>query len=154
MINAVGDIDELNSVVGVAIANTPDEYINKMLKVVQDKLFIVGAEVSAAVDGGMKLKFSTDEKIVKDLERQIDEIGSTLPELKKFVLPGGSLSSSYLHLSRSVTRRAERSVFKLSKETKINPYILKYLNRLSSFFFATALYINKKEGIEEFNPTY
>ncbi len=89
MINAIGDIDELNSIVGVAIANTPDEYINKMLKVIQDKLFIVGAEISTTVEGGAKLKFSLDEKIIKDLEKEIDELGSTLPELKKFVLPGG-----------------------------------------------------------------
>ncbi len=152
IIQAVGEIDELNSVVGVAIANTPDSYINKMLKVVQDRLFVIGAEISST--GGTKLKSNIDAYAVTDLEKQIDEIGTTLPELKKFVLPGGSLSSSYLHLARSVSRRAERSVVALSKETKINPSVLRYLNRLSSFFFAAALYVNKKEGIEEFNPTY
>lgn len=153
-IQAVGDIDELNSVVGVAIANTPDEYINKMLKVIQDRLFTLGAEVSASVEGGARPKKTIDSALVKDLEKQIDEIGATLPELKKFVFPGGSLSSSYLHLARSVARRAERSVVALSKEKKINPGILRYLNRLSSFFFVAALYANKKEGIEEYNPTY
>ncbi len=154
IVQAVGDIDELNSVIGIAIANTPDERINRLLKVIQDKLFIVGAEVSASVEGGTRLRASITDTTVKDLEKEIDEIGSTLPELKKFVLPGGSLSSSYLHLARSTARRAERSAVALSKETKINENILKYLNRLSSFFFAAALYINMKEGIEEYNPSY
>jgi cob(I)alamin adenosyltransferase len=154
MVQAIGDLDELNSIVGVAIANTPDEYINKMLKSIQDRLFIVGAEVSASVEGGTKPKSVLGDNNIKDLERQIDEIGSTLPELKKFVLPGGSLSSAYLHLARSTARRAERSIVALSKEAKISPHVLQYLNRLSSFFFAAALYVNRKEGIEETNPTY
>ncbi len=155
-IEALGDVDELNSIVGVAIANTTDSYITNMLEVVQDKLFTLGAEVSAAVENGAKPKSVIDEKTVKDLEKGIDEIGATLPELKKFVLPGGSLSSAYLHLARSIARKAERSVVSLNKETKtkLNPNILKYLNRLSSFFFAAALYMNKKEGIDETNPSY
>jgi cob(I)alamin adenosyltransferase len=151
---ALGEIDELNSVVGVAIANTSDDYINRMLNVIQNKLFVIGAEISASIEGGAKPKTSISEETIKDLEKQIDEIGATLPELKKFVLPGGSISSAYLHLARSVARRAERATVALSKDTKINPNILKYLNRLSSFFFATALYVNKKEGIDETNPAY
>lgn len=151
---ALGEIDELNSVVGVTIANTSDDYINRMLKAVQDRLFVVGAEISASVEGGAKPKTSISGEMIEDLEKQIDEIGATLPELKKFVLPGGSISSAYLHLARSVARRAERSTVALTKETKVNPNILRYLNRLSSFFFAAALYVNKKEGIDETNPTY
>lgn len=151
---AIGDIDELNSIVGVAIANTPDERINSLLKVIQDRLFMVGAEISASVEGGAKLKFSLKEGSTKDLEREIEELGLRLPALKKFVLPGGSLSAAYLHLARSVARRAERSVVALSSENRINPALMQYLNRLSSFFFVAALYMNKKEGIEEFNPTY
>ncbi|MCW6159624.1 MAG: cob(I)yrinic acid a,c-diamide adenosyltransferase [Candidatus Micrarchaeales archaeon] len=151
---AMGDIDELNSIVGVAVANTPDERINSLLRVIQDRLFMVGAELSASLEGGAKLKFALKDGSTKDLEKEIEELGSRLPELKKFVLPGGSLSASYLHLARAAARRAERSVVALSSENKINPALLQYLNRLSSFFFVAALYMNKKEGIEEFNPTY
>ena len=151
---AMGDVDELNSLVGVVIANCDDDTINRMLKVVQDKLFTVGAELSSSVEGGAKPKASITEATIKDLEREIDDIGSKVPELKKFVLPGGSVSAAYLHLARSVARRAERSVVAATEKHKINPNILKYMNRLSSFFFAAALFMNKKEGIEELNPTY
>lgn len=154
--HAMGDIDELNSVIGVAIANTTDERIAKLLKVIQDRLFTMGAEVSASVEGGAKPKSTITDKDVKQLEMEIDELGSRLPDLKKFVLPGGSISGAYLQLARSVARRAERSVvaFDSSSKVKVNPNIKSYLNRLSSFMFAAALYMNKKEGIEEDNPTY
>lgn len=151
---AMGDVDELNSAVGVAIANIPDEHLDSMLKVIQDRLFAFGAEISASGEGGTKPKRAITAADVKDLERQIDEMGAKLPELKKFVLPGGSVGGAYLHLARSIARRAERSVVALNDETRLNPNLLGYMNRLSSFFFASALYLNRKEGIEETNPTY
>jgi cob(I)alamin adenosyltransferase len=156
VIQASGDIDELNSAVGLAIAHTPDDYINRMLKGVQDKLFTIGAQVSASMEGGVQAKSKIGEDDLKLLESQIDEVGNTLPELRKFILPGGSMSSAYLHHARAVARRAERSVVALSNEKKTNvePVIKKYLNRLSSFLFVAARFMNKKEGIEESNPTY
>ncbi len=151
--NAVGDVDELNSVIGVAIVNTADERIAGALALVQDMLFTVGAELSASASGN-KPKSTIKRRDVAGLEGEIDELGSRLPELKKFVLPGGSPSGAYLHLARSVARRAERSVISLSKESKLNPYVQTYLNRLSSFLFVAALYANKREGMEENHPTY
>ncbi len=154
IVKAIGDIDELNSVVGVVIANTDDEKVNRNLRIIQDRLFVVGAEIASSLESGIKPKSSINENSVKELEKEIDELGKSLPELKKFVLPNGCVSSSYLHLARSVARRAERSAASLSKSNKVNPDILKYLNRLSSFFFAAALYMNKKNNIKETNPTY
>ncbi len=156
IIQATGDIDELNSSIGVAIANTSDDYVNRMLRGVQDKLFTLGAQVSASVEGGVQTKSRIGEEDLKLLEEQIEELGATLPELRKFILPGGSASSACLHNARAVARRAERSVVALSNEKKTNldPLIQKYLNRLSSFLFVAARYTNRKEGVEEANPTY
>lgn len=151
---AVGDVDELNSAIGVAIANLTDPKLASMLVAVQDRLFIIGAELSRASSKSAGGKVSLDPAAVKDLEGAIEEFGSRLPELKKFVLPGGSASSAYLHLSRAICRRAERSVVALSKKSKFNPEIIRYLNRLSSFLFVAALYINRKDGIEESHPNY
>ena len=88
------------------------------------------------------------------LEKEIESVGATLPDLKKFVLPGGSIGAAGLHLARSVCRRAERSVIAASPENKVNPETIRYLNRLSSLLFVAALHLNRKEGIEELNPTY
>ncbi len=151
--NALGDIDELNSVIGVTIANMTDEHISNLLMSIQNNLFVIGAEISAA-DETVKLPGKIKPTDIKGLEGEIDDIGAKVPELKKFVLPGGSISGSYLHLSRSIARRAERSIVTLSKTKEINKNIPAYLNRLSSFLFAAALYMNKKEGIEESNPSY
>ncbi len=156
IIRASGDIDELNSIVGLAIAHTSDNHINQMLRGIQDKLFTIGAQVSASMEEKAQLKSKISENDLKILEDNIEEIGSTLPDLKKFILPGGSVSSAYLHHARAVARRAERSVVALSNDKKahIEPIMHKYLNRLSSFFFVAARYMNNKEGIEESNPTY
>ncbi len=153
---AMGDVDELNSVIGVAIAHLDDDHLTDILRVVQDKLFAVGAELSSSGDEKAKRDFGLAEKDVRELEHEIDEIGSRLPELKRFVLPNGSISASHLHLARAVARRAERSVVALMSDPKmrLNPQAQAYLNRLSSLLFTAALYMNKKEGVEESHPTY
>jgi cob(I)alamin adenosyltransferase len=151
---AIGDVDELNSAIGVAIANLDDEHIAGMLKSVQNRLFSLGAELAASKEATSAVRGRIKESDVKELEAQIDEFGSRLPPLKKFVLPGGSISASYLHLTRSVARRAERSVVSVSKEKQVGQHVLSYLNRLSSFLFVLALIMNKKEGVEELNPSY
>lgn len=153
---AIGDVDELNSAIGVAITNSTDEHLGDMLQSVQNKLFIIGAELASVAHGGARPAKSIGKESVTELERGIEELSSGLPELKKFVLPGGSVSGSYLHLARAVCRRAERSVIGAQNSNKsgINAEAVRYLNRLSSFLFVAALYINKKEGVEEQNPTY
>ncbi|MDE1810901.1 MAG: cob(I)yrinic acid a,c-diamide adenosyltransferase [Candidatus Micrarchaeota archaeon] len=150
---AIGDVDELNSAIGVAITNSTDDHLADMLQNVQNKLFTVGAELASAAHGTAKPAKSVDAESVKELENGIEELSSTLPELKKFVLPGGSAGGAYLHLARSICRRAERSVIRAGDKA-VNPEAVRYLNRLSSFLFVAALYINRKEGVEEQNPTY
>ncbi|MCL5429875.1 MAG: cob(I)yrinic acid a,c-diamide adenosyltransferase [Candidatus Marsarchaeota archaeon] len=157
---AIGDIDELNSFIGLAIANTSDERINNALQLVQDRLYTIGAELAGA-DGNtanLKTKINTISSVnVKELEDAIEELDSELPKLKEFVLPGGSLSSANLHVARAIARRAERSVVRITEKqphVRINHYISAYLNRLSSYLFAAARYMNNKEGIDEPHPTY
>lgn len=154
LFDAIGDVDELNSSIGVAITNITDKHICDMLLSVQNDLFTVGAELAASADGRAAPKITITDGKVKDLEKGIDELGATLPPLKKFVLPGGSIGGSCLHLSRSVCRRAERSVVGAASEVKINESLGKYMNRLSSFLFVAALCINRNEGVEERHPVY
>jgi cob(I)alamin adenosyltransferase len=152
MAAALGDIDELNSVIGVSIANATDDRVASALHALQDKLFTAGADVASS--GANKSAKRITKPDVKWLEEQTDDIGARIPELKRFVLPGGSVSAAYLHLARSVARRAERSAVSLSKKEGLNPELLAFLNRISSLLFVCALYMNKKEGVEESHPTY
>jgi len=153
---AIGSVDELNSAIGVSITNSTDDHLADMLQNVQNKLFIIGAELASNAHGSAKPAKAIGAESVKELENGIEELSGTLPELKKFVLPGGSVSGSYLHLSRSICRRAERAVIRANGEANAaaDAEAVRYLNRLSSFLFVAALYINKKEGVEEQNPTY
>lgn len=151
LIAAIGDTDELNSAIGFGITNISDDRIANMLQSIQNDVFIIGAELASQ---GSKAKSGITKSNVTKLEKEIESIGATLPELKKFVLPGGSIGAAGLHLARSVCRRAERSVIAASSENKVNPEIIRYLNRLSSLLFVAALHLNKKEGIDELNPTY
>ena len=155
LIIAIGDVDELNCAIGVAITTLTEKHLSDMLMAVQNSLFMVGAELAASVNGNdSALKDHITEKKVKELESAIEELGATLPDLKKFVLPGGSDGGAHLHLARAVCRRAERSVIEAKSKAKINEELVKYLNRLSSFLFVAALHANGKEGIEERNPVY
>lgn len=151
IIEAIGNIDELNSVIGVVIVNLAADRIAKTLKSIQNSLFIIGAELAYSKTG-VKPNRSISAVDIKNLEDSIEELGAAI-KLNKFVLPGGSIGSSYLHLARAVCRRAERSVIALGELEK-NKYIIGYMNRLSSYLFVAALYVNKLEGIDESSPSY
>ena len=143
---AFGEIDELNSILGLLRANfsnNKNNDLNKLLEKVQNELFDLGADL--ATPEGSKysdkaLRISKSQ--VERLEKEIDFFNKDLNELKSFVLPGGSLSSSWLHLARTVTRRAERKITKLASEEVINNNIVTYINRLSDLLFVIARYCN------------
>ncbi len=141
-INVLGSIDELNSLLGLAISfsNFPEVSVN--LKEIQRNLFRIGSIIA-----GAKIKFSSSE--VKKMENRIDSIEAGLTRISNFILPGGSIFSSYLHFSRSIARRAEREVVSLYRKEKFNPQILVYMNRLSDYLFVLARYVNHKIGIKE-----
>ena len=159
IINAIGDVDELNSSIGVAIFYVHEGQSRNELKAVQNVLFSIGAALASALNK-TPAQFRITDDDVKNLEESMERMNKNLPELTKFVLPGGTEASSHLHLSRAVARRAERSAVSAFKEldgkenAPVGKNVIRYLNRLSSFLFVCALYINKINDIDESNPVY
>ncbi|EQD68472.1 ATP--cobalamin adenosyltransferase [mine drainage metagenome] len=152
---AIGDVDELNSSVGLALMHIKDKGVKETLDVIQNHLFIMGAEMISYVNTAFKPKRNIDEGDVKFVEDKIEEYSKIVPDMKAFVLPRGVEGAEFLHSSRAITRRAERSVVQArSKGFNIDNEIIKYLNRLSSLLFVLALYVNKQAGFEERNPSY
>lgn len=148
-IQAYGEVDELNAVLGIARAHATAEAIQRTIHVIQNNLFVLGAQLaSPRVDPKIEIITSAH---VDYLERQIDTISENLPPLKNFILPGGSLTASYLHLARTVCRRAERTTVHLSQlpNETVDHWALMYLNRLSDFLFVLGRLANQLESIED-----
>jgi cob(I)alamin adenosyltransferase len=147
IIDAVGNLDELNSFIGYVVSHSNYPSVNKTLTLIQNTLFEVGAEI--AVDPKNKnqsKKFKLRASKINFLEKKIDDLDSKLPPLKYFILPGGSQVSASFHLARAISRRAERSVVLLAEVSNINPNVIKYLNRLSDLLFVLARYTNILDG--------
>jgi cob(I)alamin adenosyltransferase len=144
---AAGDVDELNAALGLCRHSCDDDkYLCEILKRLQSDLFVLGADLAAAKIAKVKRIKAAD---VKYLEKQIDEISSKLKPLKNFILPGGCETAAFLHLARTVCRRAERTIVSLAKKEKVNPEIIKYLNRLGDLLFVMARYANMEDGVRE-----
>tara|TARA_Y100000590_G_scaffold465384_2_gene637585 strand:- start:479 stop:1039 length:561 start_codon:yes stop_codon:yes gene_type:complete len=139
-VEAYGTVDETNSIIGIARSHASIK-IEKILEEIQNDLFDLGADLSTPTKS-LQTDLRISDLQVLRIEAEIDELNSDLENLHSFVLPGGSKSSSYLHLARTVCRRAERISFTLSEETEINEFALKYLNRLSDLLFVAARYEN------------
>ena len=146
-IQAYGSVDEVNSFLGVILSNKIDNDIRNMLIQVQNDLFIVGSDLSNLDQKDIKNRVS--EKMIEFLEKNIDELEKELDPIKNFILPGGHPISSWFHVSRAITRRAETQVISLSEKEKININCIKYLNRLSDFLFVVARTINKRNQISD-----
>ncbi len=141
-VDAYGSVDETNAFIGLSILRTNPK-IKKILQLIQNDLFDLGADLCIPdKKKTKKLKITTDR--VDFLEKEIDSFNKELTSLNSFILPGGSKSSTYLHIARTITRRAERKVVSLSKKEKINPVAIIYLNRLSDLLFVLARYTNNK----------
>ncbi|MEM3841131.1 MAG: cob(I)yrinic acid a,c-diamide adenosyltransferase [Candidatus Micrarchaeaceae archaeon] len=151
---AANEIDKLNSYIGIILSKSEDENLSKTLSKVQEDLFVAGAQIASALDSMYSPKRKLSESDVKSFEKAINEYGKGLPELKSFVLPGGTEISSMLHYARSLARSAEISIVEASKKYKIDAEMVKYFNRLSSLLFVMALYCNAKEGRSESSPKY
>ena len=152
-IQAYGTVDELNAILGIVVTELKSEELKKDLRSIQSELFTVGADLATPNNKSVKI-VKVDNNFTKRIETLIDKYDEQLPELKNFILPGGSKASAYLHLARTVCRRAEREVVSLIKEVEINPEIEVYLNRLSDLLFVLARYENYISGIEDikWNP--
>ena len=143
IIDAIGNVDELNALLGLVVYNLKKPFIST-IKDIQNDLFDIGADLATPINKkGTALRINKDYIVY--LEKEIDKINNNLPPLNSFVLPGGSKISSIIHLARTVNRRCERSVVKLNEKQKVNIEVLKYLNRLSDYLFVLARALNKKE---------
>jgi cob(I)alamin adenosyltransferase len=141
---AIGEVDEANAAIGVAIAALDDDDLKSRLLMIQNDLFDLGADVATPgeIDGALRIVASQVER----LERQIDAVNADLPPLTSFILPSGSAAVAAVHLARAVVRRAERAAVALHGQEPVNAHLLAYLNRLSDHLFVTARSIAALEG--------
>ena len=146
---AYGEVDELNSLLGVARVGLTDRQLDEALGRIQNELFIAGADLASPATIQVP---RIDEGHVSEMERLIDLLLEELEPLREFILPGGTQLGATLHLARTVARRAERSVVALAAQSTvagINQHALKYLNRLSDLLFVMARIANKRAGVKE-----
>ncbi len=156
---AYGSVDELNSNIGIAISSltVKDRHLFldliNILTCIQSELFIVGSDLAdPRYPAGNQNQYQTprtEENMTSALEDAIDKFETELEPITFFILPGGSIEASLLHITRTIARRAEIAVTLLSKDQIINPIVLVYLNRLSDFLFVAARLINKRLGIKD-----
>jgi cob(I)alamin adenosyltransferase len=146
-IAAYGTSDELNAHLGVVLAGECPDAVRAVLERVQNELFDLGADLSVpmAVEGRLRVAQSQ----VDALERDCDELNASLPELRSFVLPGGSPAAAALHVARTVCRRAEREALAAAAANDVNPLVAVYLNRLSDLLFILSRAANAASGREE-----
>lgn len=148
---AYGDVDELNSVLGLARIEVEDQELRNLIGSIQNELFILGADLASPQP--LEVPRITDTQI-QGLEGAIDRLMEELEPLREFILPGGTRGAALLHIARTVARRAERLVVQLSAETSTNESALIYLNRLSDLLFVMARIANKRSATPEFSANF
>ncbi len=146
-VTAYGEVDEANAAIGAAIAACADSSMVERLRTIQDRLFILGAEL--ATPNGQTPNHVIREDHAVWLERWIDEAAQETSPLRNFVLPGGTFFAASLHLARTVCRRAERAVVELSRHESVRPEVVIFLNRLSDLLFAFARLANHRAGVAD-----
>lgn len=142
-IAAMGDIDELNSVIGVVISECEDGEVREMLVTIQHDLFNLGAQLS------MPEYQQITEQRVSWLEQCLDRMNEELSPLKEFILPGGGKAAAHCHLARAMCRRAERTIVSLARESEISEQVLAYINRLSDLLFVGCRVLSREAGAQE-----
>ena len=146
---AYGDVDELNSAIGVVRATDPREFADALLESVQRDLFAIGGHLATPDPTKVAqalAKAELSHERIGELETAIDEATDAVPPLTAFILPAGSSKAAALHLARTVCRRAERSIVRLSQESPVPDLFLEYLNRLSDLLFTLARLANHQFG--------
>lgn len=151
-IEAYGDVDELNSVIGLAIAHEPKSLSRELLETIQADLFSIGANLASPNPHKVRKalqKAHIDDSAIELIEKAIDDVEERLEPLRSFILPGGTLKSACFHHARTICRRVERNVVGLKQTENVPEIILRYLNRLSDLLFVLARLANKEAGIED-----
>jgi len=152
-VEAYGDIDELNSHLGVCkelASGAPGTAIVDMLVTIQNELFDIGAELATPSDSHWEGMLKAAPEHITKLEQWIDKLNEPLPTLRSFILPGGTLLSAHIQIARTVCRRAERHICKLHKVEPVSPHIIQYVNRLSDLLFVMARAVVHAEGKPEY----
>lgn len=152
-LNAYGQLDELNSFIGLLRADLPESLgQDAQLQEIQERLFTCGTHIATDSDDPELLKYcgsGVSEEDIHHLEQMIDRLDADLPKLKKFILPAGGRAASEAHICRTVARRSERDIFaflEAEPEAKIDPSVLQYINRLSDYFFVLGRAAARAEG--------
>jgi cob(I)alamin adenosyltransferase len=154
-VQVYGTLDEANSALGFALTLLPKELnaVKDELIGIQNQLFVVGAELATPEPDKLQMPLVSESEIL-GLETAIDRMESGLPKLQSFVLPGGSSAAAYLHVVRTIVRRAERQLIELHLAGEVRPLVIQYLNRLSDYCFVVTRHINHALSISEtpWNP--
>ena len=148
-VDAYGQVDELNAVIGMLLPDIRDPQIADLLTSIQHELFEVGADLATPPQEPEEASLRIPASMVDRLEKAIDHFDERLPELTHFILPGGGRGGSRLHFARTVCRRAERAATRLHAEQPMNLEVLRYLNRLSDLLFVLARAENQHTGSPE-----
>ena len=157
-IDAYGTIDELNSIIGLARvfneenleAGEAHHFLDEVLCKIQDELFDLGSELATPPESFQQGMFRISQTEIKNIEKLIDKCQENLQPLESFILPGGGRVGAYLHQCRTVCRRAEREILRLSRQETVSEWPLKYVNRLSDLFFVLSRWISKETGEREY----
>ena len=145
-----GTVDELNSMIGVALAAGLCGRLDTELTIIQNELFDLGSDLCWPSDDARRVRIPTVEaRHVEKLEHLIDEFNDVVGDLTNFLLPGGSIGAAHLHVARTICRRAEREAVRLGRDEAIGDFVLPYLNRLSDALFVMARYENHERGVPE-----
>ncbi|MHB8651271.1 MAG: cob(I)yrinic acid a,c-diamide adenosyltransferase [Gaiellaceae bacterium] len=147
-IAAYGAVDELNSRLGVVLSGDVPASVRRRLERIQNELFDVGADLSVPYTGADG-RLRVTQAMVDRLERDCDELNAPLPELKSFVLPGGTAAAAHIHLARTAARRAELVALEANADHGVDPLAVVYLNRVSDLLFIAARAANAAAGVAE-----
>lgn len=148
-IEAIGTVDELNAYIGYAQTQIHDADLTDLMQRIQNHLFAVGADLATPESHSKSTEIRISDEFTSEMEKVIDSLSNELSPLTNFILPGGGTPGALLHVARAVCRRGERCVVHLSRETDINPEIIRCLNRLSDLLFVLARVVNQRSQIPE-----
>lgn len=149
-LESYGTIDELNSYIGVIRSMKTDLHTDEILEIIQNKLFVIGANL--ATEDSIQLtrkQLPCKKSDIEMLEKEMDQMNAVIPELRNFILPGGSQVASFCHVARTVCRRAERKIVELSENAEVDSNLIKFVNRLSDYLFVLSRKLNIDQNIPE-----
>ncbi|MCL4380699.1 cob(I)yrinic acid a,c-diamide adenosyltransferase [Candidatus Marsarchaeota archaeon] len=150
LINALGDLDEFSTALGIAALHVKTKRLQRIINDLQNYIYAAEAEIAGHADKSFSPKSEISNADVKKIEAYIEMLGKHSGSVTKFILPAGSPGAVYLQNARAVARRSERSIAKIKDgEAGVSPQLLKFMNRISTLLFVMALYENRKRGVKE-----